>query len=104
MDGRYPRLRICDWQVAARPGSGSSGPRTVTASGTPTSLSAHIDPASGPYLAPEFGNPESDATQLDVFGLGALTHLILTGVPPAASRKELDIRLAAERARGTSWR
>ena len=98
MDGRYPRLRICDWQVAARPGSGSSGPHTVMASGTPTSLSAHIDPASGPYLAPEFGNPESDATQLDVFGLGALTHLILTGVPQAGSRKELDIRLAAERA------
>src|ERR1022692_487835 len=70
----------------------------MLASGTPTSLAAHIDPASGPYLAPEFGNPESDATQLDVFGLGALTHLILTGVPPAGSRKELDIRLAAERA------
>ncbi len=98
MDGRYPRLRICDWQVAARPGAGSSGPHTVLASGTPTSLAAHIDPASGPYLAPEFGNPGSDATQLDVFGLGALTHLILTGVPPAGSRKELDIRLAAERA------
>ncbi|MGH3274838.1 MAG: protein kinase domain-containing protein, partial [Streptosporangiaceae bacterium] len=98
MDGRYPRLRICDWQVAARPGSGSSGPQTLLASGTQTSLAAHVDPASGPYLAPEFGNPESDATQLDVFGLGALTHLILTGVPPAGSRKELDIRLATERA------
>ncbi|MGI8448785.1 MAG: protein kinase domain-containing protein, partial [Streptosporangiaceae bacterium] len=98
MDGRYPRLRICDWQVAARPGSGSSGLRTMLASGTPTSLAAHIDPASGPYLAPEFGNPEADATQLDIFGLGALTHLILTGVPPAGSRRELDIRLAAEHA------
>jgi serine/threonine protein kinase len=98
MDGRYPRLRICDWQVAARPGSGTSGPHTLLTSGTPTSLAAHIDPASGPYLAPEFGNPESDATQLDVFGLGALTHLILTGVPPAGSLKELAIRLAAERA------
>ncbi len=98
MDGRYPRLRICDWQVAARPGSGSSDPHTVLASGTPTSLAAHIDATSGPYLSPEFGNPESDATQLDVFGLGALTHLILTGVPPAESRKELEVRLVAERA------
>lgn len=98
MDGRYPRLRICDWQVAARPGTGTSGPHTLLSSGTPTSLAAHIDPVSGPYLAPEFGNPESDATQLDIFGLGALTHLILTGVPPAGSRKELDIRLTAERA------
>ncbi|MGH3273015.1 MAG: protein kinase domain-containing protein, partial [Streptosporangiaceae bacterium] len=98
MDGRYPRLRICDWQVAARPGSGASSPHTVLASGTPTSLAAHIDPASGPYLAPEFANPEADATQLDVFGLGALTHLILTGIPPAGTGEELGIRLAAERA------
>jgi serine/threonine protein kinase len=97
MDGRYPRLRICDWQVSARPGSGSSGPQTALVSGTPTSLAAHIDSSAGPYLAPEFGNPESDATTLDVFGLGALTHLILTGLPPASSRKELDSRLAAQR-------
>ncbi len=98
MDGRYPRLRIGDWQVSARPGTGTSGPRTGLASGTPTSLAAHLDSSAGPYLAPEFGNPESDATLLDVFGLGALTHLILTGFPPAVSRKELDSRLTAERA------
>ena len=67
-------------------------------SGTPTSLGAHLDSTAGPYLAPEFGNPELDATLLDVFGLGALTHLILTGFPPAVSRKELDSRLTAERA------
>ena len=28
MDGRYPRLRICDWQVAARPGAGIVTART----------------------------------------------------------------------------
>jgi len=94
MDGRYPRLRICDWQVSARPGTGTSGPQTGLVSGTPTSLGAHLDSTA----APEFGNPESDATLLDVFGLGALTHLILTGFPPAVSRKELDSRLTAERA------
>jgi serine/threonine protein kinase len=97
MDGRYPRLRICDWQVSARPGSGSSASQTVMPSSTPTALAAHIDSSAGPYLAPEFGNPESDATLLDVFGLGALAHLILTGLPPASSRTELDSRLAAQR-------
>jgi serine/threonine protein kinase len=98
LDGRYPRLRICDWQVSARPGTRTSDPQTVMASGTPTALAAHIDPTAGPYLAPEFGNPESDATLLDIFGLGALTHLILTDIPPAGSRKELDSRLGSERA------
>ena len=41
---------------------------------------------------------DSDATLLDVFGLGALTHLILTCTPPAASGKELASRLGTERA------
>ena len=28
LDGRYPRLRICDWQVAARPANGTIDPTT----------------------------------------------------------------------------
>ena len=99
-DGLYPRLRICDWQVAARPahgtsvtaaGPGSSGPGVV-------SLAAHIERSAGPYLAPEFGSPDAPPVQLDVFGLGALSYLILTGQPPADSRAALAQRLAAERA------
>ena len=98
MDGRYPRLRICDWQVSARPGGGSSSPHTAMASGRATALGAHVDASAAAYLAPEFGNPDCDATLLDVFGLGALTHLILTGQPPAGSAKGLAARLASERA------
>ena len=96
MDGRYPRLRICDWQVSARPGGGSSSPQT--GSGRATALAAHLEASAAAYLAPEFGNLDSDATLLDVFGLGALTHLILTCTPPAASGKELASRLGTERA------
>ena len=98
LDGRYPRLRIADWQVSARPGGGSSTPHTAMVSGRATMLGAQVEPSTAAYLAPEFGNPDSDATLLDVFGLGALTYLILTGQPPASSSTELASRLASERA------
>ncbi|MFI0483118.1 BREX system serine/threonine kinase PglW [Actinomadura sp. 9N215] len=101
MDGHYPRLRICDWQVSARPNSGSSGRPTALAarstlsgsSGGP-SLAAHLEAASGPYLAPEFGNGDAQGTPLDMFGLGALTYLILTAQPPARDRASLQARLS----------
>jgi serine/threonine protein kinase len=100
LDGRYPRLRICDWQVAARPAHGTSVTATDPGSSGPgvVSLAAHIERSAGPYLAPEFGSPDAPPTQLDVFGLGALSYLILTGQPPADSRAALGQRLAAERA------
>ena len=100
LDGRYPRLRICDWQVAARPAHGTSVTATGPGSSGPgvVSLAAHIERSAGPYLAPEFGSPDAPPTQLDVFGLGALSYLILTGQPPAESRAALAQRLAAERA------
>jgi serine/threonine protein kinase len=98
LDGQYPRLRICDWQVAARPRSGSSGGRSAAFSTGATSLASHVEGSAGAYLAPEFGNPEAESTQLDVFGLGSLSHLILTGRPPAASRKELAKRIGEEKA------
>src|SRR5450756_301126 len=103
LDGRYPRLRIADWQVAARPDATTGGtPRTSQNSptafgGGAAALMAHIERSAGPYLAPEFAAPES-AALLDVFGLGALGYLILTGQPPAATRGELATRLTQARA------
>ena len=103
LDGRYPRLRIADWQVAARPDA-TTGGTTRTRQTSPTAfgggaaaLLAHIERSAGPYLAPEFAAPESPAL-LDVFGLGALGYLILTGQPPAATRGELATRLTQARA------
>ncbi len=58
---------------------------------------AHIERSAGPYLAPEFTAPESPA-MLDVFGLGALSYLILTGQPPAGTRGELAATLTQARA------
>ena len=96
MDGKYPRLRIADWQVAARPG----GTATATGAyhGDPNSLLGHIELSAGAYLAPEFQSPDASAALLDVFGLGALSYLILTGEPPAGSRAELARRIAADHA------
>ncbi len=105
MDGNYPRLRICDWQVSARPDSGSSGRPAALAGGTTlagsaggASLAAHLEKSSGPYLAPEFGNADAQGTPLDVFGLGALTYLILTARPPARDRAALAAHLTSRQA------
>jgi serine/threonine protein kinase len=105
LDGRYPRLRIGDWQLAARPnGTNPTNPRTGTngATGIVTALGGsvitHLERSAGPYLAPEFASPEAPPALLDVFGLGALSYLILTSQPPARSRELLGQRLQAEHA------
>lgn len=100
LDGRYPRLRIADWQVAARPDgtSTSTGTGTTQLGHGPASLLKHIERAAGAYLAPEFTSGEAAPVLLDVFGLGALSYLILTGQPPATSREQLAQQLAAKQA------
>jgi serine/threonine protein kinase len=46
------------------------------------------------YLAPEaFTDPGADGVTLDVFSLGALAYLLITGRPPAADRAELRAAL-----------
>jgi serine/threonine protein kinase len=107
LDGKYPRLRIADWQVAARPNGTTTGPSapqtgkqrsSSTYVGDPNALLQHIELSAGGYLAPEFQNPDAPAALLDVFGLGALSYLILTGEPPAGSRAQLAQRIAADHA------
>ncbi len=100
LDGTYPRLRICDWQLAARPANGGTAAATALGSSGPgqASLAALVERSAGPYLAPEFGSPDAAPAQLDIFGLGALSFLVLTGQPPAGSRAELAARLTAQRA------
>ncbi|MCK9895425.1 BREX system serine/threonine kinase PglW [Frankia sp. AgB32] len=98
-----PRLIVSDWQAAARDaGSGSStGVLTSTiAKGAAAGalepaarLLPHLELASGGYLAPEIGAPRPDAIRIDVFGLGALAYLVLTGQPPADGPNALKARL-----------
>ena len=92
-----PRLEISDWQIATQRASGSEG-----ASGqgvtrfAPTALSAmHLSEGSDPYFAPELTALKADPVYLDVYGLGVLTYLLVTGKAPAASQAELLARLEA---------
>ena len=96
-----PRLEIADWQIAAgRPGTGSSGGgasgrgRRLTQMMSPSSLSAlHIADQADPYLAPELTAAKADPVRLDVYGLGVLTYLLVTGKAPGASQAEVLRRL-----------
>ncbi len=96
-----PRLMIRDWQAAAR--DAGSGTGALTSAMTKTSLELAVEPAArflphlelaaAGYLAPEIGAPYPDPVGIDVFGLGALAYLILTGQPPADSPNTLKARL-----------
>ncbi|MGW5396857.1 BREX system serine/threonine kinase PglW [Streptomyces sp. NPDC003952] len=90
-----PHLQISDWQIATqRSGTGSSGQGMTRFA--PTALSAmHLAEGSDPYLAPELTALNADPVYLDVYGLGVLTYLLVTGKAPAASQAELLTRLEA---------
>ncbi|NXY93075.1 NERD domain-containing protein, partial [Streptomyces sp. BR123] len=90
-----PHLQISDWQIATqRSGAGSSGQGGTRFA--PTALSAmHLPEGSDPYLAPELTALNADPVYLDVYGLGVLTYLLVTGKAPAASQAELLTRLEA---------
>lgn len=90
-----PRLRISDWQAAVREASSNSGGSGVPV--TPSSrMGAHLERAAEAYLAPELSTPAPDPVALDIFGLGTLSYLLLSGRPPAATRTELLNRLATD--------
>ncbi|MBW5480334.1 BREX system serine/threonine kinase PglW [Streptomyces bambusae] len=90
-----PRLQISDWQIATQ-SSGTGGPTPGATRFAPTALSAmHLAKDSDPYFAPELTALNADPVYLDVYGLGVLTYLLVTGRPPAASQAELLARLEA---------
>ncbi|MGK4591686.1 BREX system serine/threonine kinase PglW [Amycolatopsis sp. w19] len=92
-DGSSPVLRIIDWQAAARDFD-TTGMSSIGNTSLP---GEHVGDAAEVYLAPEFDTPFADPVDLDVFGLGSLSYLIITGQPPATRRTGLIERLTAER-------
>lgn len=90
-DGVRPELRVTDWQTAARDfDSNATFFRSIGGSALDAAL---IEDAARVYLAPETDQPYADPADLDIFGLGAVAYLILTGEPPAAQRSALSERL-----------
>jgi serine/threonine protein kinase len=91
-DGAPPVLKVIDWQSAAR-----DFDTTVSTSLRASSLSGEqMADTAELYLAPEFDGAYPDPIDLDVFGLGAVAYLILTGEPPATTRSALIERLRTE--------
>jgi serine/threonine protein kinase len=92
-----PRLVIGHWQAGARELATRLTRHTdTTAPRLGTVFTERIDAAEQVYLAPEvFSVDDPDGAALDVFSLGALAHLLLTGRPPAADLTEREAILAA---------
>ncbi|WP_258382419.1 BREX system serine/threonine kinase PglW [Streptomyces sp. NTH33] len=91
-DGGEPVLRIADWQTAAR-----DFETTLHRSLGDTPLDGGlIADTAQVYLAPETDQEFADPVDLDVFGLGSLTYLLLTGRPPADRRSALLERLRSD--------
>ncbi len=91
--GKPPTVKVGNWHTADRQGS-SGG----TAAGPIVTGTSHVgdlvDPGTGGYLAPEsWTNPDADGVALDVFSLGAIGYLLLTGHAPATSPTELAAQL-----------
>ncbi|MFE0803713.1 BREX system serine/threonine kinase PglW [Streptomyces sp. NPDC058812] len=91
-DGSEPVLRIADWQTAARDFKTTMH---HTLGDTPLDGDLIADVAQV-YLAPETDQEFADPVDLDVFGLGSLAYLLLTGRPPADRRSALVDRLREE--------
>ncbi|WP_026414534.1 BREX system serine/threonine kinase PglW [Actinomadura oligospora] len=93
-DGSRPVLRIIDWQAAARDFD------TSTTIGNSPQTDAHLQDTAQVYLAPEFEYSYADPVELDVFGMGAVAYLILTGEQPAPDRPALIDRVSSRGAGG----
>ncbi|MCD2186608.1 protein kinase domain-containing protein [Actinomycetospora soli] len=87
------RLRVGEWQVAERGRSSTKTAHRVLAT---SHAGNHVEAAASGYLAPEFTNGADGTVAIDVFGLGAVSYLLLTGKPPATGRIPLMERLATE--------
>ncbi|GAA4919026.1 serine/threonine protein kinase [Stackebrandtia albiflava] len=86
-----PHLRIADWQTAG--GHGGTGELPGLTTRNMTTLARHLKDEADVYLAPEVDSHNAEPAQLDVYGLGSIAYLLLTGQAPAADRGELIARL-----------
>lgn len=93
-EGRAPRIRIRDWYTGQR--EASSRTQVTALSAGLTDVRGAVDQDDWIYLAREalHGSEDLPSVPLDVYGLGALAYLVLTGEPPAATLVELQDRFS----------
>lgn len=90
-----PQVRIRDWMTGRRTEAASSQPTLTVLSAGVTDVADRWDAEQWLYLAPESvrGGTNLPPIPLDVYGLGALAHLIVTGQPPAPDIAHLIARV-----------
>src|SRR5690606_2757033 len=96
-DDRAPVVRVRDWMTGRRTQTSGSTltlpPPGVTAAADRRAREPRV------YLAPQSirGGTNLPPIPLDVYGIGALAHLVLTGQGPAKDIAELQTRIAERR-------
>jgi serine/threonine protein kinase len=94
---------IGGWRVAGA--ADGAGPSVLETQGSATRIfglldarkQAEVERVADAYVAPEGQwRPDASRSRLDVFALGALTYLLVTGHDPATSAVELKQRLERE--------
>lgn len=93
-------VTVRDWQTGREePGldRGTSTPSPTVLLGT-RHVTDLADIQSWVYLAPEVHTADGpDGVALDVYGLGSIGYLLITGMPPAANIGELEQRIRGSR-------
>jgi serine/threonine protein kinase len=94
--GDPPLLLIGHWQAGTRDLATRLTTHVTSATGSlGAALTEQLDAAEQVYLAPEaFSVSDPDGSALDVFSLGAIAYLLLSGRPPASDLTERDAMLA----------
>ncbi|WP_129336322.1 BREX system serine/threonine kinase PglW [Cellulomonas endophytica] len=90
--GRGAQVGIRDWMTGAREAGTTTTTQTYLSAGVDDVVGL-VDQARYVYLAPEQWHRGEEADvppiPLDVYGFGAVAHLVLTGRPPAATMAEV---------------
>lgn len=87
-------VRIMSWQAGALDDTTSTGSSILHGTLHPED---RADGADGAFIAPElFHAPQDSGASLDVFSLGAIGYLLMTGEAPASSASSLRERLLAD--------